>query len=115
VTVARFLQAVLANPEPGREDEFNQWYDNEHLPDLLTVPGVVAAQRFRYVGSLFSEGSAHAYLTLYEVEADSLEDAQNTLKAALGEPGRVRSSSSLRRDFAQWYFEPLAERVTADG
>ena len=29
------------------EAEFNRWYDMEHLPLLLQVPGVLAARRFR--------------------------------------------------------------------
>jgi hypothetical protein len=28
-------------------DEYNQWYDQEHLPRLVTVPGVVRARPLR--------------------------------------------------------------------
>ncbi len=38
---------VLTNAVEGRDDEFNQWYDHQHIPDALDVPGYVAAQRFR--------------------------------------------------------------------
>jgi hypothetical protein len=29
------------------EDEFNRWYDEEHMPMLAQVPGVLRARRFR--------------------------------------------------------------------
>ena len=31
----------------AHEEEFNRWYDIEHLPLLLQVPGVLSARRFR--------------------------------------------------------------------
>jgi hypothetical protein len=31
----------------AHEEEFNRWYDIEHLPLLLQVPGVLGARRFR--------------------------------------------------------------------
>jgi hypothetical protein len=30
---------------PGREDEFNLWYDPTHLPDVLKLPGFVSARQ----------------------------------------------------------------------
>jgi hypothetical protein len=35
------------NVEPAAEAEFNEWYDNEHIPALAAVPGVLCARRFR--------------------------------------------------------------------
>lgn len=32
---------------PQMEAQFNDWYDQEHLPGLAAVPGVVAAARYR--------------------------------------------------------------------
>lgn len=32
---------------PELEDEFNAWYDEEHLPGLAAVPGTVRAMRLR--------------------------------------------------------------------
>jgi hypothetical protein len=41
--------------------EYNEWYDREHLPRLVTVPGVVRARRYTAVS-----GSPR-YLTAYEL------------------------------------------------
>ena len=35
------------NVEPAAEAEFNEWYNNEHIPALAAVPGVLCARRFR--------------------------------------------------------------------
>ncbi|MEO7726681.1 MAG: hypothetical protein ABIS45_05465 [Burkholderiales bacterium] len=49
-------------------DEYNEWYDNEHLPRLVTVPGVVRARRYAAVGS------SPKYLTAYELtDKDAFE------------------------------------------
>ncbi|KAL7284890.1 hypothetical protein ACG7TL_002204 [Trametes sanguinea] len=44
-------------PEPGAEEEFNRWYDEEHIPLLAQVPGWVRSRRFVLVdaGAIGSE------------------------------------------------------------
>jgi len=103
----------MTSPQPGQEDEFNKWYSEEHLPDVLGVDGIIAAQRFEFVGSNSSADPPQRYLALYEVEAADHEEAIAKLNAALSEPGRMRLSGSLDRDFRQWYFRPLGERVVS--
>lgn len=38
------LLLVQTNSVAGREDEFNRWYSETHLADVLAVPGGVRAQ-----------------------------------------------------------------------
>jgi hypothetical protein len=50
-------------------DEYNAWYDREHLPRLVTVPGVVRARRYTAVSA-----SGPRYLTAYELnDRDAFE------------------------------------------
>jgi hypothetical protein len=37
---------VFSNPVAGQEDVYNKWYDAQHAPDVVAVPGFVTAQRF---------------------------------------------------------------------
>jgi hypothetical protein len=72
---------VYTNPTPGQEDAFNEWYDNTHVPQILALPMVVSAQRFR-LSPTGVDGSAagsrtdssaplpHRYLAIYEVTGD---------------------------------------------
>jgi hypothetical protein len=44
---SRYLFSAAMDVDPAREALFNEVYDTEHVPLILTVPGVVAATRFR--------------------------------------------------------------------
>ena len=41
----KYLFIVSMDVESGKEDLFNEVYDNEHVPYLLEVPGVIAVTR----------------------------------------------------------------------
>jgi hypothetical protein len=47
------------------EDEYNNWYNNVHLDDVVSLPGFVRAQRFR-----LDEPSKFEYrhLAIYEIK-----------------------------------------------
>jgi len=42
-----FLFSAAMDVEPSREGLFNEVYDNEHVPLLLAVPGVISVARFK--------------------------------------------------------------------
>ena len=42
----RYLFSAAMDVDPAHERLFNEVYDREHVPSLLTVPGVVAVSRF---------------------------------------------------------------------
>jgi hypothetical protein len=43
------LLVVGVQPESGYEEEFNAWYDEEHIPFLTAVPGVLGVRRFQAI------------------------------------------------------------------
>ena len=53
---------VSMNVDPAHEDEFNDWYDMEHIPHFNRLAGVITARRFRVV-----LGDPR-YVALYHVE-----------------------------------------------
>ena len=44
--MAKGLLCAAFDYSPAREDEFNDWYDLEHVPERLRVPGFLNAQRW---------------------------------------------------------------------
>ena len=36
------ILVVMMEVDPAHEDEFNRWYDDEHLPERLEIPGTSA-------------------------------------------------------------------------
>ncbi len=69
------LMLVFSNPVAGQDDQYNAWYDDIHLGDVLDVPGVVGAKRYDLV-EMPSPGGApvpapsHRYLAVYELDGD---------------------------------------------
>ena len=69
------LFLVFSNATEGCDDEFNRWYDSVHVPDVLDVPGVEAAQRYdlapmevpEYEGAPPPPPPAHRYLAVYQL------------------------------------------------
>ena len=59
---ATALLIVQVDIDPAREDEFNRWYDEEHVPEKLASPGFHSARRFAHFTI------PHRYLAIYEVD-----------------------------------------------
>lgn len=60
------LMIVWVDVPPETEDEFNRWYNEEHLAELLAVPGVLSAARYEAVKS----GPKH--MAVYELESPAV-------------------------------------------
>jgi hypothetical protein len=112
--MSRYVFVVLTNASGGRDDEFNEWYNKQHIPDVLKIPGFVAAQRFG-VAAAQMEGvtSPWRYLALYELDTDNLAGALKELAARLGTPAMVMSESLDTKSIGAYVFSPIAERVGA--
>jgi hypothetical protein len=70
--MGRYLLLAFSDcKDPAREKEFNDWYDNMHVPDMLEVPGMISATR--WVSAEPGEGQRRKYLAMYELETDNIE------------------------------------------
>ena len=57
---------VWTDIPPTIEDEFNAWYDHEHLPDrILRMPGFLRGRRYQLVSTT---AGAPKYLTYYNLQ-----------------------------------------------
>jgi hypothetical protein len=86
------LLLVAMSPALAVETAFNAWYDNEHVPALANVPGVLSARRFRNVGD------GPKYIALYHLNAPAVVDGAEW-KAASGStpmPEHIRPQISDR-------------------
>lgn len=75
----RPLSIVTTDVDPAHEDQWDRWYTESHVPNLLKIPGYVLAGRFRVLDhpALASFNTGPKYLALYECES---EDVLNTLR-----------------------------------
>ena len=70
------LYMVRSNPVEGKEEEFNRWYSDVHLPEVLQIEGFQTAQRFRLTKQQMQVQS-HTYLAIYTINS---EDVSGTLE-----------------------------------
>lgn len=98
--MAKYKLIVLSNPVAGKEQEFNEWYSNVHLPDITSLPGVKSGKRFR-----ITQDKPWKYVTEYEIECDDIAkweaDALEALKKM------VLSDSFDFNTMVTLYIEPV--------
>lgn len=62
---------VFTSPAEGREDAFNDWYDNVHLAEFVALPGVISGQRFSLAPT--SPKAKTSYAAIYQLSGDPAE------------------------------------------
>ena len=65
----RYLLIALNRPTDGDGDEaeFNDWYDNTHIDELLSIDGSQSVRRFKILQQARID---QAYVSVTEIEAD---------------------------------------------
>jgi len=121
------INLVFSEPPEGvSEEEFNKWYD-EHLDEILSVPGFVAAQRFRIEPwSEDPEASGpYRFLAVFELDGDLATIMAEMEKMRLSRPdlyielkktdtnGPPIPSWWSEIRWASWHCIALGERVEA--
>lgn len=91
---ANGLLVVAMNVEAAAEEEFGRWYEEEHLPALFELPGVLDARRYRAVVG------EQRHIAMYHL-ADPDVQASAAWKLAIDTPwgSRVRPHT---RDRVRW-------------
>ena len=110
--MAKYHLIVMTNPVEGKEQEFNDWYDNQHIRDVLAVPGIVSAQRLKAADSqLGNRSSPYRYLAVYEVEVENLKDVIAAI-VERGSTGRMpRSDAMDSSNVFTVFFEPTGPKI----
>lgn len=103
------VQSSPASPE--QDADFNKWYDEEHLPEILAVAGFTAARRYRArdAGPIKVPAGTHGYLAIYEVEADDLDAAMNAMRSR--PPGATSDALALDRPPVVLFYELVTEAI----
>jgi hypothetical protein len=108
----RYKLVVMTRPVDGREKEFNDWYQDVHLRDLVAVDGIKSAQRFRLSRTVVPDPEPLPYLAIYDVETDDIDKTLEDLQSrATG--GRMFISPALAIEGAFGaVYEELGPAVT---
>ena len=67
----RYVYVVRSElADDSREADWNRWYDEVHVPQMMTVPGFRSVTRFQ------ERGTARRYLALYEVDGPEVFESE---------------------------------------
>ena len=108
--MSRHILVVMTNPAAGMDAEFNDWYSNTHVQEVVGIPGFVSAQRFKLSAEQMGGENEYEYLAIYEIEAQSAGDALNALKQARPNLNMTDALGAKRMLLA---YDQLTEKVTA--
>ena len=104
-----YVLIVMTNPVPGKEAEFDDWYTNVHLPEVLGVPGFVRAQRFRLV-PVPGNPAKWTCLAIYELEtAEAVASVQELMRRF--NAGEMTSTTSMDPAWLFNLFEPSTAKI----
>ncbi|MDT5360118.1 MAG: hypothetical protein QOC69_1880, partial [Mycobacterium sp.] len=122
VAMAENRFVVLSNPIEGEDDTFNKWYDEVHVPEVLDVPGVVAAQRYDLSELKVPDDPdlpaqlpppTHRYLVIYELDREPDAVMANFLERVMS--GKLSLGETLDlTTVSMTGWTPRGERRVAD-
>lgn len=106
--MARFCLVVYTKPVEDREPEYNDWYSHQHLNDLLAIPGVLSARRFKLSGTQMPNKppSSYPYLAIYDIEAENVTRFINEMEVR-GADGRMPISTALSMDVVAQFWDVI--------
>src|SRR5215510_6272478 len=94
-------------PPAEKEDRFNAWYDEHHIPIRMETEGFLSAQRYRM-------GNERNYLAIYEmVDADVLRS--DAYKAIKGNPSDLtKEMLGAVSGFTRYLGTQISERANQE-
>ncbi len=62
---------VMMEVDEADDEVFNKWYNEEHLPERMSIPGYISARRFMLDPEDGQNNNVMRYLCIWEMENDS--------------------------------------------
>lgn len=90
----KFRFVCQVNSVDGRDEEFQDWHTNVHMPEVLEAAGFTSGQRMKLVTPNPADDKPFQYLIIYEGECADPKHALDALWEAAG-AGRLGSSDAL--------------------
>jgi hypothetical protein len=109
---------VFSNPTTGHEDEYNKWYNEQHAPDVVSIPGFVTAQRFvkndlplyRMV-----DLQVPKYLIIYKIVTTDIESVFTEVNRRLQTGETAMSPAFDRATSVSYVYKPFRSEIKGVG
>lgn len=113
--MGEYILIVYSNAAEGRDEEFNKWYNEVHLPDVLALPNFTSARRFKLIDFKLDEEApdpVHQYVAYYHLRCDDPGAALGDLRDRVL-TGKILMSESMAPDFQAVAYHAVCENMTA--
>ncbi len=108
----KFISIALTNSVEGRDADYNNWYEKQHVFDVLAIPGIQSSQRFR-IADESRQKLGYQYMAVYEIETDDITTIHRAIAERAGTDAMPRSDAvSTDRMFLD--YEVISPRITAN-
>lgn len=75
-----FLLIGLCEPSsPEKQAQFDEWFVDQHIEDTAHCPNFIRGRVYKLAGAHLGSTTVSNYLSVYEVEAPSYEEAERVL------------------------------------
>jgi hypothetical protein len=93
--VPKAIFVVKSSPSNlEREAEYNDWYDNTHVPQVRALPGFVGARRYRQSPPGPDAAGLPTYLIVYDIDHDDPGAALAGLRRGVAD-GSIDASDAV--------------------
>ena len=98
----QYLLIGLCEPvSPDDQAAFDEWFVDQHIEDTTHCPNFIRGRVYKLNGPHLNIDTATQYISLYEVEADSYEEAERVLNEWQADPdawpGRPAHMATAKR------------------
>jgi len=99
------LLLMMTDIDAANEEDFNRWYEEEHLDERMAIPGFINARRFTAL-----EGGPK-YLALYDLESpEVLQSAPYRHSVGAGKSAWTKRLEGQFKNFRRNVYVSMSER-----
>jgi len=109
----KYKMVVFTNAVEGRDKDFNDWYQNTHLKQIVSIKSFKVAQRFRFHTNIVpGAADPSRYMAIYDIETDDIGVALGAM-GELAASGRMPLPDSMAQPIIGAVYEEFGEVVKA--
>ncbi len=107
----QFMLIGLCEPRDGTDQAaFDEWFVDQHIEDTTHCPNFIRGRVYKLAGPHLSIDTPSKYLSVYEVEADSYEEAERVLNEWQADPNAWEGRAHHMQTMNKYGEIPMAVR-----